>query len=70
MENYRKIFYFKNKMIFTAEGDSNMSLKELEEYYYKRIKKGKTIIETTEKDETFIIDLKQVQTIKIERIDN
>ena len=70
MENYRKTFYFKNKMIFTAEDDSNMSLKELEEYYYKRIKKGKTIIETTEKDETFIIDLKQVQTIKIERIDN
>lgn len=70
MENYRKIFYFKNKMIFTAEDDSNMSLKELEEYYYKRIKKGKTIIETSEKDGTFIIDLKQVQTIRIERIDN
>lgn len=70
MENYKKIFYFKNKFVLTMEDDSNMSLKELEEYYYKRMKKGKTIIETSEEDWTFIINLKDVQTINIKRIDN
>ena len=70
MNSYKKTFYFKNNSIFTAEFDTDLTLEELEKHYYRKKKKGKIIVEYTENKIINIIDLKDVHTINIERIDN
>ena len=69
MNTYKKTFYF-NNTTFTSEIDTDLSLKELEKYYYDNKKKGEVVVEYVENKGTNIVDLKDVQIIRIERIDN
>lgn len=72
MKRYKKTFYFKNNTTFSGETLDKYELDFLENYYFKLKKKGKVIIESDFKNNletsTYIIDLKDVQCIKIEEI--
>lgn len=46
MKTFKKTFYFKNHNTLVLTMESNATIDYLEEYYYKRLRKGKIITES------------------------
>ena len=68
MNRYKKTFYFKNGATLTSEYEGDKTIDYLNDYYYKRKKKGSIVTEMVDNIERMIVDLKDVCLIDIEEI--
>lgn len=65
MKTFKKTFYFKNHNTVAFTMESNATIDCLKKYYYKRLRKGKIIIEKVGDEKEIIIDLRSVDIIEI-----
>lgn len=67
---YKKIFYFKNSTNISLEtNDTDLNLQQMNNVYYKRLKRGKIFFEYCDDNKVLMIDPKEIQIIHIEKID-